>query len=57
MPTRTPKSISKKNDLSGLRLMLIVLSLGLIVYGVYSGEANIVLRKAIYMCLECIGIG
>ncbi|NLD19130.1 MAG: thioredoxin [Clostridiales bacterium] len=25
--------------------------------GVYGGEAMTVLRKAVYICLECIGIG
>ncbi|MGI6700493.1 MAG: CD1871A family CXXC motif-containing protein [Christensenellales bacterium] len=57
MPTKTPKSTGKKKDPKALRWLLVALSLGLIVYGIYSGEVNIVLRKAIYMCLECIGIG
>ncbi|HHT14993.1 MAG TPA: hypothetical protein GXZ86_03860 [Clostridiales bacterium] len=57
MPTKTPKSTGKPKDPKALRRALIALSLGLIVYGIYSGEVNIVLRKAIYMCLECIGIG
>ena len=29
----------------------------LVVYGIYNGEAEAVLRKAASICLECIGIG
>jgi len=37
--------------------MLLVLSIGFVVYGVYRGEVNSVFTKAINLCLECIGIG
>ena len=38
---------------------IIVAALGIIfmLIGVYSGEADVVLTKAIRVCLECIGIG
>ena len=29
----------------------------MIVAGIWSGELTVILRKAIYICLECIGIG
>ena len=36
-----------------------LLSLGvlLLIFGVTRGEALVVLQKAIYVCLECVGIG
>lgn len=40
-----------------LPLALVVLSLALIVIGIYSGEAQLVLTKAVNICMECIGIG
>lgn len=40
-----------------LPLALTVLSLALIVIGIYSGEAQLVLTKAVNICMECIGIG
>ncbi len=32
-------------------------ALVLLVYGLVRGEADVVLKKAIRVCLECIGIG
>lgn len=36
---------------------LMAIGLGLIAFGVFRGEARMVLRKAIQICQECIGIG
>ena len=36
---------------------LAVLGLGMMIYGANRGEAEEMLMKAIYICLECIGIG
>ncbi len=34
-----------------------LVGLGLMLFGAYRGEADVVLSKAIRVCLECIGIG
>lgn len=34
-----------------------LLGLGLMLLGIYRGEMAVVLKKAINICLECIGIG
>lgn len=39
------------------RLAALALSIGMMVYGAYRGEAAVVLSKAIKLCLECVGIG
>lgn len=40
-----------------VQLLLIALSLLLIGAGTVRGEAQLVLTKAINICMECIGIG
>ena len=40
-----------------LRLGLLALSLLLILAGIVRGEADMVLQKAVNLCMECIGIG
>ncbi|KIR02886.1 hypothetical protein P261_01701 [Lachnospiraceae bacterium TWA4] len=40
-----------------VRIFIVLLAIGLIVYGVYSGDYLGVLRKATKICFECIGIG
>ncbi|MBR0507107.1 MAG: hypothetical protein IJJ86_00700 [Clostridia bacterium] len=37
--------------------VLAVLGTAFLLYGVFSGQAMSVLRKATRICLECIGIG
>ncbi len=38
-------------------ILLILIGIGLIVFGVCSGQATSVLNKARRICMECIGIG
>jgi hypothetical protein len=51
----------KKTDTRRLRMIIPVIvfltGAGLMYAGIYRGEIEIVLRKAINICLECIGIG
>ncbi|MFI3254910.1 MAG: CD1871A family CXXC motif-containing protein [Eubacteriales bacterium] len=46
--------MSKK---SVFRISLFVLGLGCLAVGVAQEQHLLVMRKAIYICLECIGIG
>ena len=47
-------SFFKKNIVT---ILLILTGIGLIVFGVCSGQATSVLNKARRICMECIGIG
>ena len=40
-----------------LRYGISICSIGLIVVGITRGEGETVLKKAVNICLECIGIG
>lgn len=39
------------------RYIILAVSLCLIIFGLYRGEYETVLKKAVNICLECIGIG
>lgn len=39
------------------RIMIAAVACGFIVYGTSRGEVEIVLNKAVNICLECIGLG
>lgn len=38
-------------------VLLFVLSLAMIIAGIHFDEPSIVLRKAVNVCMECVGIG
>lgn len=40
-----------------LRLGLALVALVALIYGVASGQAKAVWQKAVFICMECIGIG
>ena len=37
--------------------LILLVGIGFVIYGVTDGEALSVLRKAVAICMECIGIG
>ncbi|MDE5699043.1 MAG: hypothetical protein K2I96_16830 [Lachnospiraceae bacterium] len=39
------------------RIIIAVTACGFLVYGTARGEVEIVLNKAVNICLECIGLG
>lgn len=49
------KSEEKKKAV--LQVLLMAAGVAMIVFGIYRGEAETVLGKAIRICLECVGIG
>lgn len=40
-----------------IRAATLAVALGFIIIGISRGDAAVVLRKAIRICLECIGVG
>ena len=49
--------ISQKSKQTVIRIVGIAVGMAMIVYGIFLGEPNTVMRKAVTICLECIGIG
>ena len=37
--------------------LILVIGIGFIIYGAMEGEAGSVVKKAVAICMECIGIG
>ena len=40
-----------------IKWALLGLGIGLMIWGWLGGEARVMMRKAIYICLECMGLG
>ena len=40
-----------------IAFFVIAVGVAFIIFGIYRGEVDTVLRKAVNICLECIGIG
>ena len=44
-------------DLTGPRLLLLILAAALILHGIINGSMHDVFVKAVNICTECIGLG
>ena len=51
------ENIFRKNKFSPLQLILIGLGIIFLVTGIILGNPLDIFRKAIFICMECIGIG
>lgn len=40
-----------------IQMILLAVGAAMLCYGAWRGEAQIVLSKAVRLCLECVGIG
>lgn len=40
-----------------VKYLLLSIGIGFIIIGVFRNETSVVLKKAINICLECIGVG
>lgn len=47
----------KNKNIPFAGILTAILGMIFMFFGVYRGEADVVLAKAIRVCLECIGIG
>ena len=48
-------NVSKK--ISAARIILVIFSVMLIAAGVILKDNSVIFRKAVFICMECIGIG
>ena len=53
-PSRIPHPAPRLLMMTGALLLAAVLMIG---FGIWRGEADTVLAKAIRLCMECVGIG
>lgn len=49
----TQKSSSFRRSVS---IVFILVAVALIIFGIVFGDLNIIFRKAVFVCLECMGI-
>lgn len=49
--------MKKDGFLQAVGLCAAVCGVAMMLYGAFRGEAEVVLQKAVNICLECIGIG
>lgn len=42
---------------NGHRIMILILAVAAIIFGIIQQEHMVVLKKAVNICMECIGVG
>lgn len=47
----------KKTLTNNVKYVILIIALAMCVFGIFSGEMEVVLAKAAKLCLECCGIG
>ena len=47
----------EKDNTRYLTVAILIAAMGMCLYGVVSGETEIILMKAVNICMECIGLG
>ena len=47
----------KEQKIGRIRGMIVIAAVCFLFAGIFRGEAEVVLEKAVTICLECIGIG
>lgn len=51
------RKIEKRAQSPILRIVVLMMGIGFMIFGCMRGELPVVLGKAITVCLECIGLG
>ncbi len=54
---RADASLKKEKRKTFLFFAAFLLGAAFLLVGIFRGEVAVVLKKAVYICLECIGIG
>lgn len=49
--------MNKQKRINGIRISVVLMGILFMAIGISRGEPATVLTKAVYICLECIGIG
>lgn len=53
----TEEKTERKNRFTALRFALLILFVGILLYGFFTGGTQDVLTKAVNICTECVGLG
>ena len=54
---KSERSMNILKSKKTIQIVLLITGVMMITYGVFRGEVDVVLNKAVKLCLECVGIG